>query len=209
MFEQAVAGRNVSVHAADPGPGQASASFTTAAGRVQDIVAHQARLSDLTVVPHPEAGDDVSSSATLHAVLFDSGRPVLIAPQIEPATIGTRVCLAWNGTAESAESVLSAMPWMQAADTVRILSAEDYQRLGPDAQALADYLSLHGVNAGIETFHSVRGSIGGGLLRAARLFGCDLLSMGAYSHSRLRQLILGGVTQHVLENSTIPIMMTR
>jgi nucleotide-binding universal stress UspA family protein len=58
-------------------------------------------------------------------------------------------------------------------------------------------------------FPSIKNSVGAGLMEAARQFGCDLLSMGAYSHSRLRQLILGGVTRHVLESATIPVMMTR
>jgi nucleotide-binding universal stress UspA family protein len=208
LFEQLVTRQNVPVQETYAGSGHASASFTVVTGREADVVAQQARLADLTVVPHPDAGDDVSSDA-LHAVLFDSGRPVLISPQIEPTSIGTRVCLAWNGTAESAESALSAMPWMRTAEAIRILSAEGYQRHGPGAPELAAYLALHGINADIEMFHPVRNSVGTGLLRAARLFGCDLLSMGAYSHSRLRQLILGGVTQYVLENSTLPVMMTR
>jgi nucleotide-binding universal stress UspA family protein len=104
--------------------------------------------------------------------------------------------------------VLAALPWMQRAGVVRILSAEGYQRRGPGAPDLAAYLALHDVHADLVTFHST-GSVGAGLLAAAKDFGCDLLSMGAYSHSRLRQLILGGVTRHVLENATIPVMMTR
>jgi nucleotide-binding universal stress UspA family protein len=207
-FEQVAARQDVPVQERYSGPGIASASFIAVTGREEDVVARHARLADLTVVPHPDAGDDISSD-TLHAVLFDSGRPVLISPQIEPTAIGTRVCLAWNGTAESAESALSAMPWMQKAEAVRILSAEGYQRHGPAAPELVAYLALHGVKADIEMFQPVRNSVGTGLLRAARLFGCDLLSMGAYSHSRLRQLILGGVTRHVLQNATLPVMMTR
>jgi nucleotide-binding universal stress UspA family protein len=151
----------------------------------------------------------VSSSDALHAVLFDSGRPVLISPRKVPAAIGTRVCLAWNGTAESASSVVAAMPWMEQAEGVAILSAEGYQRRGPGAADLMAYLALHGVNAEPITFRSAGGSVGAGLLAAATEFGCDLLSMGAYSHSRLRQLILGGVTRHVLENSVLPVMMNR
>src|SRR6201991_757263 len=73
------------------------------------LVAQQARLADLTVVPHPDAGEDVSSSDALHAVLFDSGRPVLISPQTAPTTIGSRLCLGWNGTAESASAVFAAL----------------------------------------------------------------------------------------------------
>lgn len=209
MFERFVGRHDVVVQEAHPGAGHATASFATVTGREEDIVAQQARLADLTVVPHPDAGEDVSSSDALHAVLFDSGRPVLISPQVAPAKIGTRVCLAWNGTAESASSVQAAMPWMQRAEGVAILSADGYQRRGPGAADLAAYLALHQVHADIVTFRAVGGSVGAGLLGAAAEFGCDLLSMGAYSHSRLRQLILGGVTRHVLEHSKLPVMMNR
>ena len=209
MFERFVARQEVTVAEPRFGAEHATASFASVTGREEDIVAQQARLADLTVVPHPDAGEDVSSSDALHAVLFDSGRPVLISPQIAPQSIGTRVCLAWNGTAESAASALAAMPWMQLAEGVRILSAEGYQRRGPAAPDLAAYLALHGINADITVFRPVGSSVGAGLLAAASEFGCDLLSMGAYSHSRLRQLILGGVTRHVLEYSNLPVMMTR
>ena len=161
------------------------------------------------MVPHPDAGEDVSSSDALHAVLFDSGRPVLIAPQVAPTTIGTRVCLGWNGTAESASAVYAALPWLQRADAVRILSAEEYQRRGPGG-AGSRGLSRAARRACRDRDVPVGGQrVGAGLLAAAREFGCDLLAMGAYSHSRLRQLILGGVTRHVLEHATLPVMMNR
>jgi nucleotide-binding universal stress UspA family protein len=209
MFERFVTRQDVAVQEAHPNAGHATASFAAVTGREEDIVAQQARLADLTVVPHPDSGEDVSSSDALHAVLFDSGRPVLISPHAAPPTIGARVCLAWNGTAESASSVQGAMPWMQRAEAVRILSAEGYQRRGPAAPELAAYLALHDVRADIVMFRSIGNSVGAGLLAAAAEFGCDLLSMGAYSHSRLRQLILGGVTRHVLENANLPVMMNR
>jgi nucleotide-binding universal stress UspA family protein len=209
MFDRFVAEHGVLVSEARPGEQGATANFAAVTGREEDLVAQQARLADLTVVPHPEAEDEVSSSDALHAVLFDSGRPVLIAPHLAPATIGTRIAVAWNGTAESAASVQAALPWMGRAEAVRILSAEEYQRRGPAAQDLAAYLALHGVRAEVATFRPVEREVGRGLLAAAGEFGADLLAMGAYSHSRLRQLILGGVTRHVLENSAIPVMMTR
>lgn len=209
MFERFVSEQGVTVAEARAGLDHPTASFAAVTGREEDIVAQQARLADLTIVPHPESGSDVSSSDALHAVLFDSGRPVLIAPHQATASIGVRVCVAWNGTAESASSVLAALPWMQRAEGVCILSAEGYQRRGPGAPDLAAYLALHGVPTEIVMFRSVNGSVGAGLLAAAHEFGCDLLSMGAYSHSRLRQLILGGVTRHVLENANLPVMMNR
>ncbi|MBV8912338.1 MAG: universal stress protein [Acetobacteraceae bacterium] len=208
LFERFVAQHGVTVAEPHPGAG-ATANFASITGREEDLVAQLARLADLTVVPHPEAGDDVSSSDALHAVLFDSGRPVLIAPQTAPATIGTRVAIAWNGTAESAAAAQAAIPWMQRAQAVRVLFADEYQRRGPGAQELAGYLALHDIRAEIAQFRPQEREVGRGLLAAAREFGADFLSMGAYSHSRLRQLILGGVTRHVLERAAIPVMMNR
>lgn len=207
LFDRYVAENRVAVGEARPG--ETSASFATVVGREEDLVAQQARLADLTVVPHPEAGEDVSSSDALHAVLFDSARPVMVAPLVAPSHIGQRVCIAWNGTAESAASVQAAMPWMQQAEAVRVLTADEYHRRGPAAADLLGYLALHGVTADIAVFRPIDREVGAGLLRAAKDFNCDLLSMGAYSHSRLRQLILGGVTRHVLEHADLPVMMTR
>lgn len=209
MFDRFVVQQDVIISEARPGAECATASFAAVTGREEDLVAQQARLADLTVVPHPDAGEDVSSSDALHAVLFDSGRPVLICARTAPASIGTRICLGWNGTAESASAVFAALPWLERAQAVRILSAEGYQRRGPAAPELAAYLALHGVHADIVMFQPINGVVGAGLLAAARDFGCDLLAMGAYSHSRLRQLILGGVTRHVLEYSDLPVMMNR
>lgn len=209
MFDRFVAEHQVTLGEPRPGTATATASFAAVIGREEDLVAQQARLADLTVVPHPEAGEDVSSSDALHAVLFDSGRPVLLSPQVAPKTVGTRICLGWNGTAESASAVSAVLPWLKRAQAVRILSGEGYQRRGPAAPELAAYLALHEVEADMVTFQPAGGVVGAGLLAAAADFGCDLLAMGAYSHSRLRQLILGGVTRHVLERASLPVMMNR
>ncbi len=208
MFDRFVAQHGVTVSAPRRGDG-ATASFEVVTGREDDLIAQLARLADLTIVPHPSSGDEVSSSDALHAVLFDSGRPVLIAPHAAPSSIGERVCVAWNGTGESAAAVQGALPWLQRAGSVRILHADEYQRRGPLAPDLARYLLLHGVQAEIAQFRPIERDVGRGMLAAAGEFGADLLSMGAYSHSRLRQLILGGVTRHVLENARIPVLMNR
>jgi len=209
MFEKFVTQNGVPIEDPTYQPDHPTASFASITGREEDLVAQQARLADLTIVPHPEAGEDVSSSDALHAVLFDSGRPVLIAPRAAPSSVGTRVAVGWNGTAESSAAVWGALPFLQRASAVRILWSEDYQRRGPHAPELAAYLRLHGIAAEIATFRPIDREVGAGLLAAAREFGADLLTMGAYSHSRIRQLILGGVTRHVLEKSTLPVMMNR
>ena len=101
------------------------------------------------------------------------------------------------------------MPWLQRAEAVRILWAEEYQRRGPQAQELQTHLAMHGVPADLRMFKPVNNIVGAGLLAAAKEFNCDLLAMGAYAHSRLRQQILGGVTRHILEHATLPVMMHR
>jgi nucleotide-binding universal stress UspA family protein len=212
LFDRFVQGRDVTIALSaesalkTEGP---TLSFESIAGREEDVVAQQSRLYDMAVVPHPEADDDVSSSDALHAVLFDSGRPVLIAPRQPPETIGTRVCCAWNGTAESAAAINAALPWLHRAEQVRLLHSEGYQRRGPAVEGIQAYLRWHEISAEAVNFTPQTREVGAGLLGATRDFGADLLCMGAYSHSRLRQLILGGVTRHVLENADIPVLMCR
>jgi len=208
MFDRFVEQHGVTVALPRRGAG-ATASYELVTGREADLIAQLARLADICIVPHPDGGDEVSSSDALHAVLFDSGRPVLIAAHDTPSSIGERVCIAWNGTPESAEAVTAALPWLARAQSVRILHADEYQRRGPAASDLARYLALHDVRAEIAQFRPIDREVGRGLLAAAAEFGADLLAMGAYSHSRLRQLILGGVTRHVLEKARIPVLMTR
>jgi nucleotide-binding universal stress UspA family protein len=189
--------------------GSATASFTTMTGREHEVVTFRARLSDVTVVPHPDSGEEVSSSETLHAILFDSGRPVVIAPRRARATAGRRICIAWNGTSEATAALHHILPWAAEAEAVRVLYSGDYQRRGPEARHAAEYLAIHGIHADLLEFGNPEETVGASLLSACRAFNADMLVMGAYSHSRLRQLILGGVTRHVLENAELPVLMSR
>lgn len=209
LFDIATGDHEVAVHDSRPGLEEASASFAVVSGREEEIIAYQARVSDLTIVPHPAAGEDVASADALHAVLFDSGRPVLLSPLTRPVTIGRRVAVAWNGLSNAAAALGSVMPFLRGADAVRVLASPEYLRRGPRAQEVVDYIAHHGVTADIATFAAVNHEIGAGLLRAAEDFRADLMSMGAYSSSRLRELILGGVTRHVLENADLPVLMNR
>ncbi len=210
LFDAATAAEAVMVGDAVRGRDEASASFTAVTGREDEIIAYQARLADLTIVPHPQAGEDVAAADALHAVLFDSGRPVLLAPLEAPKSIGKRVAVAWNGTAYAASALASVMPFIRQAEAVRILYSDDYSRRGPTAAEVAEYVSYHGVQADTRAFYPVNRIVGAGLLAAAAEFGADLMSLGAYSTaSRLRQLILGGTTRHVLENAMLPVLMNR
>jgi len=207
VFARCVATAGV---AATPGnPPRPSAALEVVTGRDAELVPGLAMLADLTILPHPNDDEDATASECLHAVLFDSGRPVMIAPQQAPGSVGKRVCIAWNGSVESSAALGALLPWLLQAEAVRVLHAGDYQRNGPTAADLLPYLELHGVTADVEEFRPLSRDVGAGLLAAANAFGADLLGMGAYSHSRLRQLILGGVTRHVLRSAAMPVLMCR
>jgi nucleotide-binding universal stress UspA family protein len=193
---------------ASSGVGLGGSAIEVLRGREEDILPAQARLADLTILPHPDRSQDESAADTLHAILFDSGRPVLISPRAPAESIGTRCCVAWNGTVESSSALAAMLPWLGRAEAVRVLHAGAYQRRGPPAADVLPYLALHGIRADAVEFTPVNRDVGAGLLGAAAEFGADMIGMGAYSHSRLRQLILGGVTRHVLQNSTISILMS-
>src|SRR5215469_15794792 len=130
LFGSLTAEHDLPVAEARPHADGPTANFAAVKGREADIVAYQARLADLIIVPHPASDNEVSSSDALHAVLFDSAKPVLIAPRTAAPMIGHRICLGWNGTAESASAVLAALPWLERAQSIRILWSEDYQRRG-------------------------------------------------------------------------------
>lgn len=178
-------------------------------GREEDSVARYGRIHDLIVLGRPLSDNELPSMMTLNAALMESGRPLLVAPPTAPSSLGRNVAIAWNGSAEAARSVSAALPFLQKADSVRILAAEEQ---GSDAVLtagdLVTYLAWHGVTATTQSFHAGVTHAGEGLEREVLAIGADLLVMGAYTHSRLRQLILGGVTRHMLHHATIPVLMT-
>ncbi len=210
LFVAATEAAGVPMGDAMRGRNEPSASFMTMMGREDELVAYKARLADLAIVPHPLAGEDVAAAGALHAVLFDSGRPVLLAPVEPPTSIGKRIAIAWNGTANAASALASVMPFVRQAEAVRILVCDDYFKPGPSGAEVAEYISHHGISADVVKFYPVNRVTGAGLLAAAASFGADLMALGAYSTaSRLRQLILGGVTRYVLENAQLPVLMNR
>ena len=128
LFERLTAEHGLAVAEARPDADEVTASFATVIGREPDvIVAHQARLADLIVVPHPAGGKDVSSSDTLHAVLFDLAKPVLIAPRTAPSTRTPPYLHRLERYGRSAyTAVMTALPWLHRAEAIRILWSEDY-----------------------------------------------------------------------------------
>jgi nucleotide-binding universal stress UspA family protein len=191
-----------------PGEAGASASWGQEVGRDDEVTARRGRLADLIVVGRPTETSDVSSTLTLNAALFDTGRPVLVAPPGGTGNFGKHIAISWNGGAQAARAVGSALGMIKRAEKVTVLTAESDRTTAARAPELAAYLEWHGIAPDTRTF-SVEGRQPGGadLLAECSRTGADLLVMGAYTHSRMRQLILGGVTRHVLEEAEIPLFM--
>ncbi len=185
-----------------------SAEWIDETGREEESVAWRGRLSDLVVVARPDGGAEVPSLMTLNAALMESGRPVLLAPPAPARGFGARVAIAWNGSAEAARAVGCALPLLKDSQQVAILSiAEDDRTATAPAGELAAYLAWHGIRADCRVIPGPGNHAGEALLRECEAQGADLLVMGAYTHSRLRQMILGGVTRHVLHHAAIPCLM--
>ncbi len=172
------------------------------------FVGSHGRIFDLVVLGRPGRDRQSPSMATLEAALFESGRPILIAPPSPPETVGRRVMIAWNGSTETARAVAFAMPFLARAETVVVLTAEGGTVPGPTGEQLARSLQAHGVPAGARTVPggAVRGG-GEAILAQAVATGCDLLIKGAYTQSRIRQMIFGGATSHILAEATMPVLM--
>jgi nucleotide-binding universal stress UspA family protein len=192
--EPAVEGRPGAGWAADLPPGDAA-------------VGMYARLFDLTVVGRPVAGANAPATSTLETVLFDSGRPILIAPPDPPVSLGRNAVVSWNGSTETARAVAFALPFLDAAERVVVLAVEGVMVPGPTAAEAARHLQRNGINA--EAREVPAGGRGGGeaILAEAAALGADLLVKGAYTHSRLRQMIFGGATSHILAEAKLPVLM--
>jgi len=184
-----------------------------AEGATPEHVALHGRYADLAVLGQadPDAGQP-GAAATLEAVLFDSGRPALVVPYAGRfATVGQRVLVGWNAGAQAARAVHDALPLMAGAASVTVSAVNP--RRGIDAHGdqpgadIARHLARHGLKVTVE--HTVAPEIGAGdmLLNRASELSADLLVVGAYGHSRLRETILGGVTRTLLKQMTIPVLM--
>jgi nucleotide-binding universal stress UspA family protein len=209
MFDRYCRDNAIALVDEPPGPDSVSASWTQETGREDEAMARRGRLADLIVVTRPTAEHEIPPTMTLNAALFETGRPVLVAPPIPAFGMGRKIAISWNGSAECARAIGGAMPLIVRADSVVVITAESDRTSASMAPELAKYLAWQGVSAIAEAVVPGGRSIGEALLQACRDDAVDLLVMGAYTNSRLRQLILGGVTKHVLAEAELPVLMGR
>ncbi len=190
-------------------PGKFQVSFRQVEGREEYEISRRGRLADVIVLARPKEGGDVEGAAGFDAALFDSGRPVVLVPGEPAAVIGDTVAIAWNGSREAAIAVAAALPLLHRAGKVFVLTAREGDDSSLEPSELARYLGGHGIEARTWAYSPGTDSIGDSLMREAGKAGADLLVMGAYGHSRLRETVLGGATRDALRHGAIPIMLAR
>lgn len=172
-----------------------------------DYIGSHSRVFDVTILGKPNQRAAGPRMATLEAVLFEGGRPVLIAPPEPVATLGETILIAWNGSTETAHIVAMAMPLLPAAKRIVVLTVEGAMVPGPTGEQLARSLQRHGLTVESVAMTAGKRNPGQVILDHASEIGCDLLIKGAYTQSRIRQMIFGGATSHILANATIPVFM--
>jgi nucleotide-binding universal stress UspA family protein len=174
----------------------------------EDIVGSYGRVFDLIVLSRPDATSLGRHHRALESGLFESGRPILLSPPSPPKQIATNVLIAWNGSTEQTRAIAFAMPLLQQAERVKVLTIPGGAGVpGPSGEQLTRSLQRNGIPATPLTVELDGRSTGETVLAAAASEDCDLLIKGAYTQSRLRQLIFGGATRHILANATLPVFL--
>jgi len=189
---------------AGDGSSNVSVSWHEETGKQANLIGLWGRLADLIVVPKP--GKDLGIN-TLEAALMQTGTMTLMCTDVSPAALGESIAVAWNGKAEASSMIKSMMSLLKQAGKVSILTTDPdgtHSELG--VSNLQRYLSRHGVSGAVQKVGTDK-EIGMALLDAAKEAGADMLAMGAYGHSRRRELIMGGATNEVIEFAAMPVLM--
>lgn len=163
------------------------------------------RVYDVTVLNRPGARGGRMSA--LENALFESGRPVLMAPPSPPTSLGQTVVIHWNASTEVSRAISMAMPILRKAKRVVVLSVEGSMVPGPSGQDAVMHLKCHDIAASEKSVSNRGQRPGAVLLAEAKAQGADLLIKGAYTQSRLRQMIFGGATQHVIAAAELPVFL--
>jgi len=202
MTEQGIA--QIPIGAATDTP---SASWHDHDKLSQNTLGSRGRAFDLILLGRPVSGQFAPSMVALETVLFESGRPLLIVPPKSAPTIGQKVAIGWNGSTETARTIAFAMPFLTRAEEVMVISVEEGMVPGPAGKDVAQNLARAGIVSRTRHVHGEGRSIGEAMLAESKNYGADLLIKGAYTQSRLRQMIFGGATSHILANADLPVFM--
>ncbi|WP_091135078.1 universal stress protein [Microvirga guangxiensis] len=167
------------------------------------------RVHDLTVV---DADPEILTMdrTLIEQALFASGRPVIVVPRSVNTFAAGRIIVAWDGTPKAVRALNDALPFLREAEQVDLVSVsgeKDLTNSVPGAE-VAPHLARHGVNVNVVNLSAQQADVAETLRNHAALTQADMIVMGAYAHSRLRQLVLGGVTQSLLKASPVPLFLS-
>jgi len=174
----------------------------------ESFVGSYGRVFDVTVLGRPDANTIGLHNRAIESGLFESGRPILLAPPVAPKQIATNIMVHWNSSTEQARASAFAMPLLHQAAQVTVLYVVGGQSVpGPSAEQFLRHLQFNGIAANLKTVKLEGKTTGDVILAQAKAEGCDLLVKGAFTQSRLRQMIFGGATSHILAHADLPVLM--
>ncbi|MFK7733613.1 MAG: universal stress protein [Pseudomonadales bacterium] len=170
-------------------------------GTPEKVIAINGPLADLSIVSRPRRLGGSIARTFMHAAIDNKSRPVLVLPQRKVPSVGKRITIAWNQSEEASRAVFAALPLLRRADSVSIISCGSESQLGPKSGQLRTYLKHWGVKADIQK-DKKDNACEARILKVYEETDSDLLVMGAYSRSRIRETIFGGVTEHMLNKAS-------
>lgn len=185
--------------------GQPTASWRQHDGTYESAMMQYGRLVDLIVVAQPTVGGSRTQDTIVESALFDTGRPVLCVPRGMKKLDARRVAIMWNGSLQAARAVGDAMPLLAACGSAVVVTAGLSD--GPDATELVERLVMRGIDARTRRIPGPSESTPTALLAALADAQCGLVVMGGYGHSKLREMLLGGVTRHMLTEAKVPMLL--
>ncbi len=183
-------------------PAGVGADWIDIDGVAELVIEERGRRADWLVIEPAGRHDYGTRWHSLRAALFATDRPVLVVPAQSSADFGRGVAIAWRDDQRAAKAVLSALHCLTQATSVFVLTGGRSAASAPPA-----ILAEHGIAAALHVVPSATGALGAALLARAHELGADMLVMGAYQHSALRELLLGGVTRHMLLHADLPVLM--
>lgn len=202
------------------------ASFRAEAGRLNlpaewwleteggiEAVCRRAGYAGLTIVGQAahDHEEELPGTVLVQQLLLTTGRPVLVVPETPGLAVpGAKIAVAWNGTRESTRALADALPLLSTADSVTVFQVRHHEHEGgfDSLTEACRHLARNGIDARFKIIHTSDHCVGTRLHEAAVEAGCDLLVTGAYGHSRMFEIVLGGATKWLLEHATIPVLMS-
>jgi nucleotide-binding universal stress UspA family protein len=185
--------------------------FNANVGRAASDLGRMARRFDLAVLGQTQRDDPTPVETVNETVLFDSGRPVLFVPFIQTQGLKLdRVMLCWDGSRAATRAIADSMPLLHKAGTVEIVIVGDKPSRSDEIPGadLGAHLARHGLKVEVKRLTAVDIDVASMLLSYAADSDADMMVMGGYGHSRLREFVLGGVTRALLESMTVPVLMS-